>query len=43
MHKIIALALLGLTALSAPAWSQANIRPDPDPRVPTAAGPVTSA
>ena len=29
MHKIIALVLLGLTALSGPAWSQANIRPDP--------------
>jgi len=38
MHKIIALALLGLTALSAPAWSQANIRPDPDPRVPPQPG-----
>jgi predicted outer membrane protein len=38
MHKIIALALLGLTTLSAPAWSQANIRPDPDPRVPTQPG-----
>jgi predicted outer membrane protein len=38
MHKIVALALLGLTALTAPAWSQANIRPDPDPRVPTQPG-----
>jgi predicted outer membrane protein len=38
MHKIIALALLGLTALSAPVWSQANIRPDPDPRVPPQPG-----
>jgi predicted outer membrane protein len=38
MHKIVALALLGLTALTAPAWSQANLRPDPDPRVPTQPG-----
>jgi predicted outer membrane protein len=38
MHRIIALALLGLTALSGPAWSQANIRPDPDPRVPSQPG-----
>jgi predicted outer membrane protein len=38
MHKIIALSLLGLTALTAPAWSQANLRPDPDPRVPTQPG-----
>ena len=27
-----------MTALTAPAWSQANIRPDPDPRVPTQPG-----
>jgi predicted outer membrane protein len=38
MHKIIALTLLSLTALSAPAWSQANIRPDPNPRVPPQPG-----
>ncbi|HYI29789.1 MAG TPA: DUF4142 domain-containing protein [Bradyrhizobium sp.] len=38
MHKTIALALLGLTALCPPAWSQANIRPDPTPRVPTQPG-----
>ena len=38
MHKIIALSLLGLTALTAPAWSQANLRPDPDPRVPAQPG-----
>ena len=43
MHKIIALSLLGLTALSAPAWSQANIRPDPDPARSGAAGPGTPA
>ena len=38
MRKIITLALLSLTALSGPAWSQANIRPDPDPRVPPQQG-----
>jgi predicted outer membrane protein len=38
MHKIIALSLLGLTALTAPAWSQANLRPDPDLRVPVQPG-----
>ena len=38
MRKIITLALLGLTALSGPAWSQANIKPDPDPRVPPQQG-----
>ena len=38
MRKIITLALLSLTALSGPAWSQANLRPDPDPRVPPQQG-----
>lgn len=38
MRKIAVLALLGLTALSVPAWSQANIRPDPNPRVPPQPG-----
>jgi predicted outer membrane protein len=38
MHKIIVLTLLGLALLSGPAWSQANIRPDPDPRVPPQPG-----
>jgi predicted outer membrane protein len=42
MHKIIALALLGLTAFSGPAWSQANIRPDPNPRVPPQPGQALS-
>jgi hypothetical protein len=38
MHKIIAITLLGLTVLSGPAWSQANLRPDPHPRVPPQPG-----
>jgi predicted outer membrane protein len=38
MHKIIVLTLLGLAVLSGPAWSQANIKPDPDPRVPPQPG-----
>lgn len=38
MRKIAALALLGLVAFSGAAWSQANIRPDPDPRVPPQPG-----
>ena len=38
MYKITALILMGLTALSGPAWSQANIRPDPTPRVPPQPG-----
>ncbi|PWC31266.1 DUF4142 domain-containing protein [Azospirillum sp. TSO35-2] len=38
MRKIAALALLGLATLSAPAWSQANLRPDPTPRVPPQPG-----
>ena len=37
MHKI-AITLLGLTVLSGPAWSQANLRPDPHPRVPPQPG-----
>jgi predicted outer membrane protein len=38
MHKIIVLTLLSLALLSGPAWSQANIKPDPDPRVPPQPG-----
>ncbi|WP_448204956.1 DUF4142 domain-containing protein [Azospirillum sp. sgz302134] len=38
MRKIAALALLCLTAFSGPAWSQANLRPDPTPRVPPQPG-----
>ena len=38
MHKTAAIILLGLTVLSGPAWSQANLRPDPHPRVPPQPG-----
>lgn len=38
MRTIAALALLCLAALSEPAWSQANLRPDPTPRVPPQPG-----
>ena len=38
MHKIIVLTLLGLAVLSGPAWSQTNLRPDPNPRVPPQPG-----
>src|SRR5690242_17312238 len=38
MHKVFALVLLSLALFSGPAWSQANIRPDPTPRVPPQPG-----
>lgn len=38
MRKIAALALLGFALMPAPAWSQANLRPDPTPRVPPQPG-----
>jgi predicted outer membrane protein len=38
MKKIAVLILLSLAALTGPAWSQANIRPDPHPRVPPQPG-----
>lgn len=38
MRKIAALALLGIALIPGPVWSQANIRPDPTPRVPPQPG-----
>lgn len=38
MRKLAALALLGVALMPAPVWSQANLRPDPDPRVPPQPG-----
>ena len=38
MHKTAAIILLGFTVFSGPAWSQANLRPDPHPRVPMQPG-----
>ncbi|KAA0572903.1 DUF4142 domain-containing protein [Azospirillum sp. Sh1] len=38
MRKIAALALLGFALMPAPVWSQANLRPDPNPRVPPQPG-----
>jgi predicted outer membrane protein len=38
MRKSVALALICLAALTGPAWSQANLRPDPNPRVPPQPG-----
>ncbi|HYD70123.1 DUF4142 domain-containing protein [Azospirillum sp.] len=38
MSKFAAIVLTGLAVLSGPAWSQANIRPDPTPRVPPQPG-----
>jgi predicted outer membrane protein len=38
MRKSAALALICLAALTGTAWFQANIRPDPDPRVPPQPG-----
>lgn len=38
MRKIAALALLGVALMPAPVLSQANIRPDPTPRVPPQPG-----
>jgi predicted outer membrane protein len=38
MRKIVAFIMLGLVALSGPAWSQANLTPDPTPRVPPQPG-----
>jgi len=38
MRKIAALALLGFALMPAPAWSQANIRPDSNLRVPPQPG-----
>jgi len=38
MSKLAATVLVILAALSGPAWSQANLRPDPNPRVPPQPG-----
>ncbi|WP_431858547.1 DUF4142 domain-containing protein [Azospirillum sp.] len=38
MSKLSATVLVVLAALSGPAWAQANLRPDPNPRVPPQPG-----
>lgn len=38
MRILAVLAIVGLAALAAPAWSQANIEPDPRPRLPPQPG-----
>lgn len=38
MSKLSAAVLVVLAALSGPAWAQANLRPDPNPRVPPQPG-----
>ena len=38
MHRIVLAAAIGAVLASGPAWSQANLRPDPTPRLPTQPG-----